>query len=66
MKQNYYILTTNPRYGKFAFEEDGVKYYAKWYGHHLPAALHGMAIIGKENIVQTNIEIENETKEDDN
>ncbi|MCQ2348942.1 MAG: hypothetical protein MJZ98_00510 [Paludibacteraceae bacterium] len=44
----YYILTTNPRYGKFAFEEDGIKYYVIWYGNHLPAAMHGAAILGSE------------------
>lgn len=54
IKTNYYILTTNPRFGDFAFEEDGIKYYAKWYGSHLPAAIHGVAIIGRENIVSTN------------
>lgn len=53
-ERNYCILTTNPRFGDFAFEEDGVKYYAMWYGPNLSAAYHGVAIIGRENIVSTN------------
>lgn len=53
MKQNYYILTTDPRCGQYAFSEDGVKYYAMWYGDHLPAAMHGAAILG-DKVVSKN------------